>query len=424
MSKPPPPRASKGFWVIGSPAAGLGWGWGRSSGQSFLISSISLAPSVWLSSDSVSMAAESASGSSGSTSSSAERTGAAGSAGPPARAASSASRAGAAETGGAAGGGRRRRGRSLGHPGRRAVGWPPAPGSPGGPGGARRGPSGRRRWPPGGRPGPPRPHRAGRRSTRSRQSIPTTSMAALAQDLVAPAVDEGVAGAGVGEADGQPDSVDVDDVGVLGEHHPGQPATVLGLLEDVGPQAAYVDQAEAAARTGRLLGHRRVGPGSGGRGRRRLGDDGWRLRRRGLLRPPASAGAAADRRRGRVRRARPWAPPAWAAAGPARRLAVPAAPTMALPRVPAGRGLGSRWVAAGGAAAEERRCAAIGAAGRPVGTERRQRRAPGRRSRPSGARAARGGPSRRRRCGRRPAAARARRAARAAAAARSRRASR
>src|SRR5687768_14779804 len=81
-----------------------GVGWGRSSSQSFLISSISLAPSVWLSSDSVSMAAESASGSSGSTSSSAERTGAAGSAGPPARAASSASRAGAAETGGGAAG--------------------------------------------------------------------------------------------------------------------------------------------------------------------------------------------------------------------------------------------------------------------------------------------------------------------------------
>ena len=46
----------------------------------------------------------------------------------------------------------------------------------------------------------------------------------LAHDLVAAAADEGVAGAGVREAEGQRVAVDADDLGVLGEVHPGDPA--------------------------------------------------------------------------------------------------------------------------------------------------------------------------------------------------------
>ena len=70
----------------------------------------------------------------------------------------------------------------------------------------------------------------------------------LAQHVVAPAAHERVAGAGVGEAQGEGVAVDRDDLAVLGEVHPGEPAHALGRVDDVGPQAAYVDQGERAGR--------------------------------------------------------------------------------------------------------------------------------------------------------------------------------
>ena len=42
-------------------------------------------------------------------------------------------------------------------------------------------------------------------------------------------------------------AVDRDDLGVLGQVHPGHPAAQLGRLDDVGPEPAYVDQAEPRA---------------------------------------------------------------------------------------------------------------------------------------------------------------------------------
>ena len=128
----------------------------------------------------------------------------------------------------------------------------------------------------------------------------------LAHDLGAAAVVEGVAGAGVGEAERERRVVDGHDLGLLGEVDPGHPAALLGGLDDVGPEAAYVDQGQrGAGRGGGRGGRRRAGSGSGrglgsARARRRLGGG---LRRVGVgagSRPARSArGSAWPHRLGR-----------------------------------------------------------------------------------------------------------------------------
>src|SRR4051812_16123812 len=81
----------------------------------------------------------------------------------------------------------------------------------------------------------------------------------LVQHLVAAAAHERVAGAGVRETERERGGVDRDDLAVLGEVHPRQPAAHLGRVDDVGPEPAYVDQTEAARRRGGL----RFGGGCG-----------------------------------------------------------------------------------------------------------------------------------------------------------------
>ena len=66
----------------------------------------------------------------------------------------------------------------------------------------------------------------------------------LAQDLLAAAADERVAGTGRLEADGQAGRVHPDHLGVLAEQDPGEPPHLLDLLEQVGPDPAYVGQRE------------------------------------------------------------------------------------------------------------------------------------------------------------------------------------
>ncbi len=94
----------------------------------------------------------------------------------------------------------------------------------------------------------------------------------LPEHLVAATADERVARAGVGEPQRERVAVDRDDLAVLREVHPRQASAQLGGVDDVGPEAAYVDQRQSAGR-GRLRGRcgsrlRRRGLG-GGRGRRR-----------------------------------------------------------------------------------------------------------------------------------------------------------
>ncbi len=323
---------------------------------------------------------------------------------PPARAASSASRAGAAETTGWLGAGRAARlgglrraavpvTQSGGVPGASCCGWPGGPSGPA----QRAGPRG---WMPGARPllggG------AARVDDRLDAPVhPDDVDRGLAQDLVAAAVDERVAGTGVGEADREPGAVDVDDVGVLGQHHPGEPAAVLGLLEDVGPQA----------RTSTRLSPPRGPAGCAATGcSAGLAAGGWSCWTGAAGSSTCGAGGrAVDRRRTSGSVGAGGGPASW-----------PGAPRVgtagAAPLVGAGGGLLRRdGQGLRGRRLERRRAAGAAAsraaaAGVPVT------------SRP--ARAARGGPSRRRRCGRRRAAGPGRRAARGAAAARSRRASR
>src|SRR6478735_7195642 len=96
----------------------------------------------------------------------------------------------------------------------------------------------------------------------------------LADHVVAATVHEGLAGAGVREAEGQDLAVDRDDLAVLGEVHPGHPAARLGRVHDVGPEPAYVDEGERAAGGGRGGDGLRLGLRLGGR--LRLGR--WRRR--------------------------------------------------------------------------------------------------------------------------------------------------
>src|SRR5207342_609321 len=69
----------------------------------------------------------------------------------------------------------------------------------------------------------------------------------LAHDLRAATAVEGVARTGVGEAERERRVVDGHDLRLLGEVDPGQPAALLGRLDDVGPEAAYVDQGQRGA---------------------------------------------------------------------------------------------------------------------------------------------------------------------------------
>ena len=138
-----------------------------------------------------------------------------------------------------------------------------------------------------------------------------------------------------------------DHLGVLGEVHPGHPAAQLGRLDDVGPEAAYVDQRQPARRRRRRA--RRGGCRQPSRARR-----GGRARARGRLRlgrrlgvggrVGGRSGSAVDGRlpAGRRGRGRPG--------GVGRR---------ARPRPPARRG--ARRAASGGVGGD-RRCAG-GAAG-------------------------------------------------------------
>ena len=124
----------------------------------------------------------------------------------------------------------------------------------------------------------------------------------LLDEDVAAALDEGLAGAGVVEADRQRPAVEPDHLGVLAELDPGDPTLGLHRLHDLGPQPADVGEGQtarpAAARCRRCRRLRRrrrararaaVCPDPSERGRDR------RSRRR---RAPRCAGGSGGARRG------------------------------------------------------------------------------------------------------------------------------
>ena len=121
----------------------------------------------------------------------------------------------------------------------------------------------------------------------------------LPQDLVAPPAQEGVARAGVAEPEGQHVAVHRDDLGVLGQVHPRHPSPHLGRLDDVGPQPAYVDQAQRARQ--RRSSWQRGCAGTVGAARGGAGASPARCRRRGRR---DADGAAGPRRTPRPRQAR------------------------------------------------------------------------------------------------------------------------
>ena len=124
-----------------------------------------------------------------------------------------------------------------------------------------------------------------------RQSTPTTSIAAWRRISSHPPPTKDSRAPVAREPDRQGAGVDADDLGVLGEDHPGEPAAHLGRVDDVGPQPPDLDHAQPAlgpagrrVARGRLLGGLRGGLVGGRPGR--------------LVRPARAEPARARRTRG------------------------------------------------------------------------------------------------------------------------------
>ena len=112
------------------------------------------------------------------------------------------------------------------------------------------------------------------------QSAPTTSIAACRTISALPPASNDSLAPELAKTEGQRGGVDPDHLGVLGQVDPGHPAALLGGVDDVRPQPAYVDQAQVGAgpgAAGASAGAAVAGSGSGAasrlgrRGRLRLG---------------------------------------------------------------------------------------------------------------------------------------------------------